>query len=165
MFVANVPGFESMKADYVNDEDFSSICRNISDQGHTDEKEYALREGFLFYKSRLYVPHEFKGDVDNISTQLVQAASPAPRIPETTASRDEITAILDHQFITTRRGGYYKFLVQWKNHPHSDSVWLQASEIKRLHPQLFTEYTSRYLPESSSLGGLAIDANQERNAE
>ena len=45
-----------MKVDYVNDEDSSSICRNISNHGHIAEKEYALREGFLFYKSRLCVP-------------------------------------------------------------------------------------------------------------
>ena len=40
---------------------------------------------------------------------------------------DEIASILDHQFVTTRRGGYYKFLVQWKNRPQSDSIWLATS--------------------------------------
>jgi hypothetical protein len=51
--------------------------------------------------------------------------------------------------------------VQWKNRPKSDSVWLQASEIKRWHPHLFTSYTNQNLPESSSSGGLAVDANQD----
>jgi len=50
--------------------------------------------------------------------------------------------------------------VQWKNRPGSDSVWLQASEIKCLHPHLFTTYTSQNLPESSSSGGVVVDANQ-----
>ncbi|KAF9679014.1 hypothetical protein SADUNF_Sadunf07G0096000 [Salix dunnii] len=104
---------------------------------------------------------EFKGNVNDISTQPIPVVTPEPRVPTTTAPRDEIAAILDHQFVTTRRGGYYKFLVQWKNRPPSDSVWLQASEIKRLHPQLLTEYTNHYLPESSSSGDPAINADQE----
>jgi hypothetical protein len=102
---------------------------------------------------------EFNGDVENITALPVPAIT-APRVPEITAPRDEIAAILDHQFVTTRRGGYYKFLMQWKNHPGLDSVWLQASEIKRLHPHLFTTYTNQNLPGSSSSRGLAVDANQ-----
>ncbi|KAG6745122.1 hypothetical protein POTOM_051766 [Populus tomentosa] len=104
---------------------------------------------------------EFKGDVDNISALPTPTITPAPRVPAITTPRDEVAAILDHQFVTTRRGGYFKFLVQWKNRPRSDSVWLQASEIKRLHPHLFTAYTSQNLPESSSSGGLAVDANED----
>ncbi|KAG6738607.1 hypothetical protein POTOM_058227 [Populus tomentosa] len=103
---------------------------------------------------------EFKGDVDNISALPTPTITPAPRVPAITTPRDEVAAILDHQFVTTRRGGYFKFLVQWKNRPRSDSVWLQASEIKRLHPHLFTAYTSQNLPESSSSGGLAREAPQ-----
>ncbi|KAJ6386620.1 hypothetical protein OIU78_016529 [Salix suchowensis] len=86
---------------------------------------------------------DFKGNVNNNSPQSIPADTPEPRVPTTTAQRDEIAAILDHQFVSTRRGGYYKFLVQWKKRPASDSVWLQAQEIKRLHPQLLTEYSNR----------------------
>jgi hypothetical protein len=64
----------------------------------------------------------FKGNVDNITAIPVPAITPLPRVLEITAPRDEIAVILDHQFVTTHRGGYYKFLVQWKNHPGSDSV-------------------------------------------
>ena len=78
---------------------------------------------------------------------------------ENTAPRVEIDAILDHQFVSPCRGGYYKFLVQWKNHPNLDSVWLQAAELQRLHPHLFTTYLQHNLPESSSSGEPAIDAN------
>ncbi|KAG6788910.1 hypothetical protein POTOM_004988 [Populus tomentosa] len=104
---------------------------------------------------------EFKGNTDDVTALPVPAVTPELRIPETTAPRDEIAAIIDHQFVTTHRGGYYKFLVQWRNRPTSDSVWLQASEIQRIHPQLLTEYIYHNLPESSSLGELAIDANLE----
>ncbi|KAL6322205.1 hypothetical protein AAG906_005154 [Vitis piasezkii] len=102
---------------------------------------------------------EFKGDVDENSAIPLPEATPVLRVPESTTPRDEIAAILDHQFVTTRRGGYYKFLVQWKNRPNSDSVWLQASEVKRLHPHLFDAYIHENLPESSSSGEPAIDAN------
>ena len=102
---------------------------------------------------------EFKGDVDENSAIPLPEATPVLRVPASTAPRDEIAAILDHQFVTTRRGGYYKFLVQWKNRPNSDSVWLQASEVQRLHPHLFEAYIRENLPESSSSGEPAIDAN------
>ncbi|KAA8548248.1 hypothetical protein F0562_004491 [Nyssa sinensis] len=106
---------------------------------------------------------EFKGDVDKFSAIPSSEVTPTLRVPENTAPRDEIAAILDHQFVTTRRGGYYKFLVQWKNRPNSESVWLQASEVQRLHPHLFAAYICQNLPESSSSGEPAIDANQEKD--
>ena len=92
---------------------------------------------------------ELKGDVDENTATPLPKATPVPRVPENTAPRDEIATILDHQFVTTCRGGYYKFLVQWTNHPNSDSVWLQASEVKRLHPHLFDAYIHQNLPEES----------------
>ncbi|KAI9201708.1 hypothetical protein LWI28_027837 [Acer negundo] len=106
---------------------------------------------------------EFKGDEAEFSTTLAIEALKAPtlRVPTNTAPRDEIASILDHQFVTTRRGGYYKFLVQWKNRPNSKSVWLQATELRCLHPDLFAVHVRQYLPESSSSGEPTIDANQE----
>jgi len=56
MFSANVAGFDSMKTEYTNDEDFGSVWNNISKQGHIAEKEYVSRDGFLFFKSQLCVP-------------------------------------------------------------------------------------------------------------
>ena len=73
----------------------------------------------------------FKGDV---STPPLPNTTTSLQLPKDTAPRDEITSILDHQFVSTRWGGYYKFLVQWKNQPNSDSVWLQAEELQRLDP-------------------------------
>ncbi|KAA8544137.1 hypothetical protein F0562_022227 [Nyssa sinensis] len=106
---------------------------------------------------------EFKSDVDEFSALPSPEVTPALRVPKNTASRAEIATILDHQFVTTRRGGYYKFLVQWKNRPNSESVWLKASEVKRLHPHLFAACIRQNLPESSSSGEPAIDANQKKD--
>ena len=54
---------------------------------------------------------EFKGDVNENTIISLPEATPVLQVPENTAPRDEIVTILDHQFVTTRRGGYYKFLV------------------------------------------------------
>ncbi|KAL5825111.1 hypothetical protein ACOSQ3_021174 [Xanthoceras sorbifolium] len=71
------------------------------------------------------------------------AAVSSPRIPSTPPSSGTMDAILDHQFVSTRRGGYYKFLV----------LWLQTAEIQRLNPELFRSYTKQNLPKPSFNGG------------
>ena len=86
---------------------------------------------------------------------------PIIHVPKQTTPRDAIAFILDHQFVTTHRGGYYKFLVRWKNRPKSDSVWLQATELKRLHLELFDSYVRQKLVRVKFFRGSAVDANQE----
>jgi hypothetical protein len=56
MFSANVAGFESLKTEYANDEGFGTVWNEISTHEHASVKEYVLRDGFLFYNSRLCVP-------------------------------------------------------------------------------------------------------------
>ncbi|KAF9682427.1 hypothetical protein SADUNF_Sadunf05G0107800 [Salix dunnii] len=87
----------------------------------------------------------FKGE---LPSPINPEAPPVMSLPEQTAPCDEIASIIDHQFVSTRQGRYYKFLVQWKNRPNSESVWLQASELNHLHPQLFIVYRQHHLPES-----------------
>ena len=41
-----------------------------------------------------------------------------------TAPQDEVAFIIDHQFVSTRCMGYYKFLVKWKHRSTSDSAWV-----------------------------------------
>jgi hypothetical protein len=57
---------------------------------------------------------EFKGDTTDLPIAPTPETPNAPtlRVPPHTTPRDEIASILDHQFVTTCRGGYYKFLVQ-----------------------------------------------------
>ena len=66
--------------------------------------------------------------------------------------------------MTTRRGGYHKFLVQWANKPASEAVWLHADEVLRLAPDLLQIYLQQNLSESSSSRGDAIDVNQGHEA-
>ncbi|KAH7549905.1 hypothetical protein JRO89_XS13G0103300 [Xanthoceras sorbifolium] len=84
----------------------------------------------------------------NVPDQGV-AAETVPRIPSTPQNHNNVDDILNHQFVSTRRGGYYKFLVRWAKKPISEAVWLQAQEIQRLNPELFHAYTLQNLPESS----------------
>jgi hypothetical protein len=37
---------------------------------------------------------------------------------------ETVDSILTHQFVSTKRGGYYKFLVKWGSKPKSEVVWL-----------------------------------------
>jgi hypothetical protein len=70
--------------------------------------------------------------------------------PATAKSRDEIEAILDDQLVSTRRGGYQKFLVKWKNRPMSDCCWLQTEEIQCLNPDLYEFYQAQHSSESNT---------------
>ena len=56
VFSTNVAGFENLKIEYANDEDFGKIWSDLSTYQHTSSNDYLLRNGFLFYKSRLCVP-------------------------------------------------------------------------------------------------------------
>ncbi|KAG6735951.1 hypothetical protein POTOM_061363 [Populus tomentosa] len=62
------------------------------------------------------------------------------RVPSTPCPYDVILVVIDHQFVSTRRGGYYKFLVQWAHKPLSDSIWLQGDEVHRLAPDVYRDY-------------------------
>lgn len=73
--------------------------------------------------------------------------------PATIKPRDELEAILDDQLVSTRRGGYQKFLVKWKNRPLSDCCWLQTEEVQRLNPDLYEFYQAQHLSESNTSPG------------
>ena len=105
----------------------------------------------------------FKGDANDVvhSSQTEDMPAFVPKIPAATAPQDEIASIIDHQFVSTRRGGYYKFLVKWKHRSTSDSAWLKGTKVQQLHPDLFTAYVNHNFLESSSSRETAIDENQE----
>jgi hypothetical protein len=75
--------------------------------------------------------------------------SPPINIPDYVKPKEEIEAILDDQLVSTRRGGYQKFMVKWRNRPLSDSCWLQTEEVQRLNPDLYDLYQSRNSLETS----------------
>ncbi|KAH7571078.1 hypothetical protein JRO89_XS05G0249300 [Xanthoceras sorbifolium] len=97
----------------------------------------------------------YRGDaIDNEPTEDLVI-----RTPTVPLTHDEVDKIIDHQFVSTRRGGYHKFLAQWKHKPMSESLWLHADEVLRLNPVVFQEYLQQTLPEASSFWGDEIDAS------
>ena len=82
-------------------------------------------------------------------------------VPQVQPAPKTVDSILTHQFVSTRRGGYYKFLVKWASKPKSEADWLQGSEVHHLNPQLYTDYVEHYLPEASYWGREEIDANEK----
>jgi hypothetical protein len=69
--------------------------------------------------------------------------SPTIHLSAYTKPKEEIEEILDDQLVSTRRGGYQKFLVKWKNRPQSDCCWLQTEEVQRLNSDLYDLYQVR----------------------
>ncbi|XP_035539653.1 uncharacterized protein LOC118344024 [Juglans regia] len=65
-----------------------------------------------------------------------------PKFPKKTTPKEEIEEILEDQIVSTRRGGYQKFLVKWKNRPYSNCSWVRTEELQRLNPDL-CEFTKR----------------------
>ena len=62
VFSANVAGFDNLKIEYANDEDFSNIWSDLSTHQCTSSNDYMLHDGFLFYKSRLCIPRGSFGE-------------------------------------------------------------------------------------------------------
>jgi hypothetical protein len=49
---------------------------------------------------------------------------------------DEKKDVLDERLVSTREGGYQKFLVTWKGKPVSESTWISPLDFLRLNPEL-----------------------------
>jgi len=123
------------------------ILRRLGTNAYHIELPFDLQISHIFNVEDLiaYTPH------------FVDAEVPVPplNITKGTKPRDEIEAILEDQIVSTCRGGYRKFLVQWKNRPLSDCSWLWTEEVQRLHPDLYEAYITTNSSELSSfpMGG------------
>ena len=72
---------------------------------------------------------------------------PFPRPP---CPPDTIEDIVDHQLISTKGGGYQKYLIKWKNRPLSDCTWITDAELQQLDPDLYDRFHAFNSPGSSS---------------
>ncbi|KAL6191584.1 hypothetical protein ACLB2K_037974 [Fragaria x ananassa] len=64
--------------------------------------------------------------------------------------RDVVEDIVDEQVISTRQGGYQKYLIKWKDRPDSDNTWVTKEELQRINPDILERYYSFISPEASS---------------
>jgi hypothetical protein len=99
---------------------------------------------------KIVVVIAYPGDPAEIAP-TTDAPSPTALLPTAAPPCDKNDTILDDQIGSTRRGGYQKFLVHWKNHPSSDDSWIKTEEVQRLDPDLYDAYVALYSSESSSL--------------
>ena len=44
-------------------------------------------------------------------------------------SANKIIDVLDDQIVSTRQGGFQKFLIHWQNRPISDATWITATDF------------------------------------
>lgn len=69
-------------------------------------------------------------------TPISQLPQPMPPLPPVTTRKEEIEVIVDDQSVSTRRGGYQRYLVKWKGQPDIDRTWLIESELQQLDPNI-----------------------------
>ncbi|KAK4477808.1 hypothetical protein RD792_017070 [Penstemon davidsonii] len=69
-----------------------------------------------------------------------------------------------HIVVSTRQGGYQKFLIKWKNRPDSDNTWVTKEELQRIDPDILERYYSFISSESisSQPGRIDEDINSSK---
>ena len=70
--------------------------------------------------------------------------------------------ILDDEFVTSRDGGFGRFLVKWHGRPDSDATWIQEDGLCHLDSSLLDCYISFQSSESSSFQPGGNDGERDR---
>ena len=68
---------------------------------------------------------------------------PAPRL------REEIEDVINYQIVSTRGGGYQKYLVKWRGRPLSDCTWVTDNEFQQLNQDLYEKFHAFNSPRTS----------------
>ena len=58
--------------------------------------------------------------------------------------------MLDDEFVSSSRGGFRRFLVQWSGQPQSDATWIVEDEFRAINPTLLELYLQDNSSASSS---------------
>ena len=89
------------------------------------------------------------------SVSVGESSKGAPTMPLLQYSKEKVDIILDDEFMTSRDGGFRRFLVKWHGRPDYDATWKQEDDLRHLDPSLLDCYLSFHSSESSSfqLGG------------
>ena len=70
-------------------------------------------------------------------------------MPSLQFSMETVDTILDDEFVTSRDGGFRRFLVKWYGRPDSDATWIQDDDIHHLDSSMLDCYLSFHSSESS----------------
>ena len=71
-------------------------------------------------------------------------------MPSLQFSKETMDTILDDEFVSSRDGGFRRFLVKWHGRPDSDATWIQEDDLRHLDSSLLDCYLSFHSSESSS---------------
>ncbi|GKV21557.1 hypothetical protein SLEP1_g31527 [Rubroshorea leprosula] len=61
-------------------------------------------------------------------------------LPFSPPIKEEIEDVLDHGIVSTREGGYQRFLVKWKGCSLSNCTWIIEEEFQQLNSTLYDEF-------------------------
>ena len=59
---------------------------------------------------------------------------PAPRL------REVIEDVINYQIVSTRGGGYQKYLIKWRGRPLSDRTWITDREFQQLNQDFMRSF-------------------------
>ena len=82
---------------------------------------------------------------------------PSVSLPPTKHLNEAIVDVVHHQIVSTRRGGYQKYLVKWKGRPLSDCTWITDDEFQRLDTDFYERFLAFNSPGSSSFKPRRVD--------
>ena len=75
----------------------------------------------------------------NLEDVITNGGPNAP-LPLTPRLKEEIKDVIDHQIVSTRGGGYQKYLVKWKGRPLIDCTWITYGEFQDLNQDLYERF-------------------------
>ena len=102
--------------------------------------------------------YHYNDDVEYADATTIHLP-PAPRLKE------EIKDIVDHQVVSTRSGGYKKYLMKWKGHPLLDCTWIKDDELLALNYDLYDKFNAfNSLGSSSFKPGRDVSHEMERTS-
>ena len=84
------------------------------------------------------------------SVSVGEASKGVPTIPLFQYSKEIVDIILNDEFLTSRDGGFRRFLFKWHGCPNSNATWIQKDDLRHLDHSLLNCYLSSYSSESSS---------------
>ena len=117
------------------------ILKKISSNAYVLDLPTDMNISSTFYVEDLRIYHGHYQD-ESFKEQDIQL----PLVP---APREEIEDVYDDQIVSTKTGGYHKFLVKLKGKSFSKATWITAIDFQRLNPDLYERYQADNSPESN----------------
>ena len=80
---------------------------------------------------------------------VITNGGPNAHLPPTPRLKEEIEDVIDHQIVSTRGGGYQKYLIKWRGRLVSYCTWIIDGEFQHLNQDLYERFRVFNLSRSS----------------